>query len=103
MKTLLYAVAVVAGLASLARFDVNIALSTSITVDSLGACQGASYLDGKAYLYGDREVGMIRTYNVGKDALTYTGAGNQTYRRRQRRYQSPYRHRLASKKANFYR
>lgn len=73
MKMLLYVVAVVAGLVSFARVDVTIALSTSITVDSLGACQGVSYLAGKAYLYGDREVGMIRTYTVGKDALTYTG------------------------------
>jgi hypothetical protein len=73
MKTLLYVVVVSAGLLPLAGFDVNITLSASITVDSLGACQGASYLDGKAYLYGDREVGMIRAYTVGKDALTYTG------------------------------
>ncbi|WP_460914584.1 hypothetical protein [Spirosoma areae] len=70
---LLYVVAVAAGFVSLASLDVNIALSTSITVDSLGACQGVSYLGGKAYLYGDREVGMIRTYTVGKGALTYTG------------------------------
>ncbi|GAB2599645.1 hypothetical protein GCM10027190_54440 [Spirosoma areae] len=73
MKMLLYVVAVAAGFVSLASLDVNIALSTSITVDSLGACQGVSYLGGKAYLYGDREVGMIRTYTVGKGALTYTG------------------------------
>ena len=52
---------------------VNLTLIHSATVDSLGACQGVSYLDGKAYLYGDREVGMIRAYTVGKQALTYTG------------------------------
>lgn len=73
MKTLLYVVVVTAGLLPLTGFDVNITLSASITVDSLGACQGASYLGGKAYLYGDREVGIIRTYTVGKATLTYTG------------------------------
>src|ERR1700744_4833386 len=31
-------------------------LSHSLTIDSLGACQGISWLQGKAYLYGDREV-----------------------------------------------
>ncbi|MGG7663829.1 hypothetical protein [Dyadobacter sp. BHUBP1] len=38
----------------------DVSLVSSDTVDSLGACQGASYLDGKVYLYGDREVGMVR-------------------------------------------
>lgn len=31
-----------------------------ITIDSLGACQGISYQKGRIFLYGDREVGMIR-------------------------------------------
>ena len=52
---------------------VDLKLTRSLTTDSLGACQGVSYFDGKAYLYGDREVGMIRAYTVGKQALTYTG------------------------------
>lgn len=52
---------------------INLTLSTSTTIDSLGACQGVSYQQGKAHLYGDREVGVIRTYMVGKDALAYTG------------------------------
>jgi len=34
------------------------------TVDFLGACQGISWQNGKAYLYGDREVGMIREFDL---------------------------------------
>lgn len=48
-------------------------LSRSITIDSLGACQGISWLHGKAYLYGDREVGMIREFEWKGDSLLYTG------------------------------
>ncbi len=48
-------------------------LSRSFTVDSLGACQGLSWLHGKAYLYGDREVGMIREFELKDDSLLYTG------------------------------
>ena len=73
MKVLLYVILCFSGLFSARWHDVTITPTTSLTVDSLGACQGVSYLDGKAYLYGDREVGIIRSYTVGKDALTYTG------------------------------
>src|ERR1700761_9032101 len=48
-------------------------LSRSYTVDSLGACQGISWQGGKAYLYGDREVGMIREFELKADSLVYTG------------------------------
>lgn len=48
-------------------------LSHSLTIDSLGACQGISWQNGKAYLYGDREVGMIREFDVAGDSLRYTG------------------------------
>ncbi|HXB07785.1 MAG TPA: hypothetical protein VNW04_11725 [Puia sp.] len=48
-------------------------LSRSLTIDSLGACQGISWLGGKAYLYGDREVGMIRQFDLQGDSLLYTG------------------------------
>src|SRR5260221_1213900 len=48
-------------------------LSKPFTVDSLGACQGISWLHGKAYLYGDREVGMIREFEWKGDSLLYTG------------------------------
>lgn len=58
---------------TLNRAEINLTLTQSVTIDSLGACQGVSYLDGKAWLYGDREVGMIRAYAVEKNTLTYTG------------------------------
>jgi len=48
-------------------------LSHSYTIDSLGACQGISWQKDKAYLYGDREVGMIREFDWKGDSLSYTG------------------------------
>lgn len=46
-------------------------LKHEITIDSLGACQGISYQNGDIYLYGDREVGMIRKFKMVNDSLTY--------------------------------
>lgn len=46
-------------------------LGTAHTVDSLGACQGAAMIEGTLYLYGDREVGMMRAYQVRQDSLIY--------------------------------
>ncbi len=51
----------------------ELTLTASKTIDSLGACQGVNYQAGKLYLYGDREVGVIRTYTRQLDTLTYTG------------------------------
>jgi hypothetical protein len=48
-------------------------ITQSLTVDSLGACQGVSFIDNKVLLYGDREVGMIREYHVAEDSLAYSG------------------------------
>lgn len=45
----------------------------SQTIDSLGACQGASWQDDRLYLYGDREAGVMRSYQVSGDSLQYTG------------------------------
>lgn len=42
-------------------------------IDSLGACQGISNQQGRYFLYGDREVGVIREYRLGDDSLQYTG------------------------------
>lgn len=53
--------------------DVSLTLQRSTTIDSLGACQGVSFVDGKVYLYGDREVGMVREYRLAGDSLQYTG------------------------------
>lgn len=46
-------------------------IDRSYTIDSLGACQGVSYQNGKIFLYGDREVGMIREYKMQGDSLVY--------------------------------
>ncbi|HEY8929087.1 MAG TPA: hypothetical protein VIM55_07840 [Mucilaginibacter sp.] len=51
--------------------DIKMTLKKETTVDSLGACQGISYQHGKAYLYGDREVGMIRQFSFNGDSLVY--------------------------------
>ncbi|MBC7922808.1 MAG: hypothetical protein H7Z75_17155, partial [Ferruginibacter sp.] len=53
--------------------EVRMTVSRSSTLDSLGACQGISYQKGKAFLYGDREVGLIREYRVERDSLVYLG------------------------------
>ncbi|RWY54099.1 hypothetical protein [Mucilaginibacter gilvus] len=45
--------------------------TTAITIDSLGACQGISYQNGRIFLYGDREVGMIREFKMLNDSLIY--------------------------------
>lgn len=73
MKTLLFLIVFFFGILPFSGFDVTVTLSASTTIDSLGACQGVSYQAGKAYLYGDREVGVIRAYTVSKDVLNYTG------------------------------
>lgn len=43
------------------------------TVDSLGACQGVAVHGNMIYLYGDREVGVIRQYKMQGDTLAYLG------------------------------
>ncbi|MEX8548617.1 MAG: hypothetical protein V5804_13525 [Mucilaginibacter sp.] len=50
---------------------INLKLKREFTVDSLGACQGISYQNGKIFLYGDREVGIIREYKLANDSLDY--------------------------------
>lgn len=53
--------------------NISMQLYHSFTADSLGACQGASYQNGRLFLYGDREVGMIREYKKAGDSLQYLG------------------------------
>ncbi|MBO0935515.1 hypothetical protein J2I47_03040 [Fibrella sp. HMF5335] len=52
---------------------ISLAVTRTTTLDSLGACQGVSYQDGRAYLYGDREVGVLRAYTINRDSLVYKG------------------------------
>ncbi|RFZ92752.1 hypothetical protein D0C36_15250 [Mucilaginibacter conchicola] len=73
MKTTLAAAALlIAGLSTafVAR-DIETTLLRETTVDSLGACQGASNQNGRIFLYGDREVGMIREFKWEQDSLVY--------------------------------
>lgn len=53
--------------------SVDLTVTSSATLPALGACQGASYQQGQVYLYGDREVGVIRAYTAGSDSLAYAG------------------------------
>ena len=43
----------------------------SYTLDSLGACQGVSFQQGRFFLYGDRETGVIREYKMENDSLVF--------------------------------
>lgn len=51
--------------------SIDMKLTSSVTVDSLGACQGVSIQHGKALLYGDRNPGMIRQFSFDHDTLVY--------------------------------
>lgn len=51
--------------------EVFMKIDHSFTIDSLGACQGVSYQNGKIFLYGDRETGMIREYKAQSDSFVY--------------------------------
>ncbi|UEG54166.1 hypothetical protein LLH06_04175 [Mucilaginibacter daejeonensis] len=51
--------------------DLNITIDRETTVDSLGACQGVSYQNDRVFLYGDREVGVIREFKNQGDSLVY--------------------------------
>jgi len=48
-------------------------ITKTFTLDSLGACQGISYVDEKYFAYGDREVGVMRSYAYQNDSLHYSG------------------------------
>jgi hypothetical protein len=51
--------------------ELDMRIKREQTIDSLGACQGLSIQNNKLYLYGDREVGMIREYKLQGDSLVY--------------------------------
>jgi hypothetical protein len=53
--------------------EIGMRIEHEYSIDSLGACQGVSYLDGRLFLYGDREVGMIREYKLTGDSIMSTG------------------------------
>lgn len=53
------------------KFHPDMKIDRALSVDSLGACQGISYQDGRLFLYGDREVGMIREFRLQGDSVVY--------------------------------
>ncbi|ANH81062.1 hypothetical protein A8C56_08790 [Niabella ginsenosidivorans] len=53
------------------RENINMRITSSLTVDSLGACQGAAYDKRRLFLYGDRETGIIREYRLHQDSVEY--------------------------------
>lgn len=74
MKLALLPLAVLGSVGVPPGAPIALTVAASTTVPALGACQGASYQPGgRLYLYGDREVGVIRAYTAGPDSLTYTG------------------------------
>ncbi len=48
-------------------------ITKTFTLDSLGACQGISYINDKYFAYGDREIGVMRSYTFKDDSLHYSG------------------------------
>jgi hypothetical protein len=71
MKTILFAITAIAFCLAAFTQKFNMKLKREITIDSLGACQGIFYQNGKIYLYGDREVGMMREFKMVNDSLVY--------------------------------
>jgi hypothetical protein len=51
--------------------DISMVISHAYKIDSLGACQGISYQKGRIFLYGDREVGIVREFEREGDSLKY--------------------------------
>lgn len=53
------------------KSDLGMTITKSQSIDSLGACQGVSNQGGRLFLYGDREIGVIREYRQDADSLVY--------------------------------
>ena len=70
-KLTLTIIAAVLGIGSITTGTIDHKLNRAITIDSLGACQGISCQNGRIFLYGDREVGMIREFKLENDSLVY--------------------------------
>lgn len=49
--------------------NVQMKISRTYSLDSLGACQGVSCINGRIFLYGDRETGILREYKLKNDFL----------------------------------
>lgn len=68
-KTIIGLVVISVALSAYIPEHLSMSLTRATTVDSLGACQGISYQNGRVFLYGDREIGMIREYQLKGDSL----------------------------------
>jgi len=73
MKTLTALVCCIAMAIMPHRAAITMQISRAMSLDSLGACQGISWQKGRLFLYGDREVGVIREYKLQQDSLVYLG------------------------------
>ncbi|HTD92997.1 MAG TPA: hypothetical protein VK644_04270 [Chitinophagaceae bacterium] len=73
MKTVTFFAVILLAVLHFPSFDPSMRIEHSYNIDSLGACQGVSWQQGKVFLYGDREVGMIRQYSMEGDSLVYQG------------------------------
>lgn len=71
MKKILSLVAAAITFLAFTGDKASLKLDKETTVDSIGACQGISYQKGRVFMYGDREVGMIREYKLVHDSLVY--------------------------------
>jgi hypothetical protein len=69
MKYILLPTLLLSGLFLFSNHQTDGKITKTITIDSLGACQGISHQQGKYFLYGDREVGVMREYILGQDSL----------------------------------
>jgi hypothetical protein len=73
MKTVLLSSFILLAVLRFSSTEPSMKIEHSYNIDSLGACQGVSWQQGKLFLYGDREVGMIRQYSLAGDSLVYQG------------------------------
>lgn len=73
MKTIIIALLLLFSVQTAFLSDISMKLVHPQTVDSLGACQGVSFQQGRLFVYGDREVGVIREYRLHADSLQFAG------------------------------
>lgn len=73
MKTISIALLLLLSVYTSCFTDISMKLVRAQTMDSLGACQGISFLQGRLFAYGDREVGVIREYSLDADTLKFAG------------------------------
>jgi len=71
MKIFISIFFLIMGISVLFKSDTDMIITHSYNTDSLGACQGVSYQNGRIFMYGDREVGVIREYKLDNDSLIY--------------------------------